>query len=217
MNPVKILIADDHTMMAQMWGAFLSKSENFEVVDQVHACSTLKEALLNHPIDIVLLDILLSDGSSLDVIKELKNLSPTTKFLAVSGYADLGMVKKAIAVGVDGYLTKTSTLDEMKDAMQVVLNGGRYLSKEVEDLLPTELSDTSDLTNKGLLTKKEKQVAYWVYKGLSAKDIAEKLGISFKTVEVHRHHIYQKLGIQKSAKLMLYVQEHPHLFSDVSS
>ena len=217
MNPVKILIADDHTMMAQMWGVFLSKSENFEVVDQVHACSTLKEALLNHPIDIVLLDILLSDGSSLDVIKELKNLSPTTKFLAVSGYADLGMVKKAIAVGVDGYLTKTSTLDEMKDAMQVVLNGGRYLSKEVEDLLPTELSDTSDLTNKGLLTKKEKQVAYWVYKGLSAKDIAEKLGISFKTVEVHRHHIYQKLGIQKSAKLMLYVQEHPHLFSDVSS
>jgi len=217
MNPVKILIADDHTMMAQMWGAFLSKSENFEVVDQVHACSALKEALLNHPIDIVLLDILLSDGSSLDVIKELKNLSPTTKFLAVSGYADLGMVKKAIAVGVDGYLTKTSTLDEMKDAMQVVLNGGRYLSKEVEDLLPTELSDTSDLTNKGLLTKKEKHVAYWVYKGLSAKDIAEKLGISFKTVEVHRHHIYQKLGIQKSAKLMLYVQEHPHLFSDVSS
>lgn len=217
MNPVKILIADDHTMMAQMWGVFLSKSENFEVVDQVHACSTLKEALLNHPSDIVLLDILLSDGSSLDVIKELKNLSPTTKFLAVSGYADLGMVKKAIAVGVDGYLTKTSTLDEMKDAMQVVLNGGRYLSKEVEDLLPTELSDTSDLTNKGLLTKKEKQVAYWVYKGLSAKDIAEKLGISFKTVEVHRHHIYQKLGIQKSAKLMLYVQEHPHLFSDVSS
>ncbi|MFN5334807.1 MAG: response regulator [Bacteroidota bacterium] len=216
MNPVKILIADDHTMMAQMWGAFLSKSEIYKVVDQVSSCLALKEALQSYPIDIVLLDILLSDGSSLDMIKELKILSPTTKFLAVSGYADVGTVKKAFAFGVDGYLTKTSTLEEMKEAMQVVLNGEIYRGKEVEDLFSHELSDTSDVTEKSLLTKKERQVAYWVYKGLSAKDIAEKLGISFKTVEVHRHHIYQKLGIQKSAKLMLYVQEHPHLFSDVA-
>jgi len=202
-------------MMAQMWGAFLSKSEMYKVVDQVSSCLALKEALQNNSFDIVLLDILLSDGSSLDIIKELKILSPATKFLAVSGYADAGTVKKAFAVGVDGYLTKTSTLEEMKEAMQVVLKGDIYRSKEIEELLPHDLSDTSDITGKSLLTKKERQVAYWVYKGLSAKDIAEKLGISFKTVEVHRHHIYQKLGIQKSAKLMLYVQEHPHLFSDV--
>lgn len=216
MNPVKILIAEDHTMMAQMWGAFLSKSESYKVVDQVSSCVALKEALENNPIDIVLLDILLSDGSSLDLIKELKKISPTTKFLAVSGFIDAGTVKKAFTVGVNGYLTKTSTLEEMKEALRVVLAGEIYRSKEVEELLPYELTETSDITEKSILTKKEKQVAYWVYKGLSAKDIAEKLGISFKTVEVHRHHIYQKLGIQKSAKLMLYVQEHPHLFSDVA-
>ncbi len=204
-------------MMAQMWGAFLSKSETYQVVDQVSSCVALKEALSNNQIDIVLLDILLSDGSSLDMIKELKKISQTTKFLAVSGYADAGTVKKAFALGVDGYLTKTSTLDEMKTAIQQVLRGDIYRSKEIEALLPSELSEISESPDIIMLTKREKQVAYWVYKGLSAKDISEKLGISFKTVEVHRHHIYQKLGIQKSAKLMLYVQEHPHLFNDVSS
>jgi DNA-binding NarL/FixJ family response regulator len=215
MNPVKILIADDHTMMAQMWGAFLSKSDNYEVVDRVSSCEALKEALAEYPIDVVLLDIVLADGSSLDIFPALKKISPATRFLAVSGFTDAGTVKRAFAVGVHGYLTKTSTLEEMNAALQTVLEGKIYVSKEVEEVLQYDASE-GDQASKDLLTRKEKQVAYWVYKGLSAKDIADKLGISFKTVEVHRHHIYQKLGIQKSSMLMLYVQEHMHLFSDIA-
>lgn len=216
MNPVKLLIADDHTMMAQMWGDFLSKSDTYVVVDKVSSCEELKSALADYQPDIVLLDLLLSDGSALDILGMLKQISPSAKFLAVSGYADKATVKRAFAFGVDGYLTKTSTLEEMKEAINCVIEGKEYRCKDVEDILSDELTEEVDLSKKNPLTKKEKQVAYWVYRGLSAKDIAEKLGISFKTVEVHRHHIYQKLGIQKSAKLMLYVQDNPHLFSDVA-
>jgi DNA-binding NarL/FixJ family response regulator len=216
MNSVKLLIADDHTMMAQMWGDFLSKSDTYEVVDKVSSREELKNALEMHHPDIVLLDILLSDGSTLDILGSLKKISPATKFLAVSGYADTTTVHRAFVVGVEGYLSKTSTLEEMKAAISVVLEGSKYYCKDIEMFLPDLIAEENERDHKALLTKKEKQVAYWVYKGLSAKDIAEKLGISFKTVEVHRHHIYQKLGIQKSAKLMLYVQENPHLFSDVA-
>jgi two-component system invasion response regulator UvrY len=220
MKPARILIADDHILIAEMWSALLSSKEKYQVVDKVNTCQQLKEAVQRlHP-DIVLLDIVLSDGSSLDILAELKKVSPGTKFLAVSAHTDLATVKKSFGAGVDGYFTKTSTLDELDEAMHMVLEGNSYQCKEVRDLFTDADADIQDKksgdVNKALLTRKEKQVAYLVYEGLSAKDIAQKLGVSFKTVEVHRHHIYQKLGIQKASKLIWYVKENLHLFSDVN-
>jgi DNA-binding NarL/FixJ family response regulator len=101
----------------------------------------------------------------------------------------------------------------MDEAIGSILSGHQYRCREIIDLVMLDAEET--LSVKSLLTRKEKQVAYLVYKGLSAKDIAEKLGVSYKTVEVHRHHIYQKLGIQKASMLMLYVKDNLHLFSDV--
>jgi DNA-binding NarL/FixJ family response regulator len=220
MKPTLILIADDHVLIAEMWSALLSSKDKYEVIDKVNSCSQLKEAIPRlHP-DIVLLDIVLSDGSSLDILADLKKVSPDTKFLAVSAHTDLATVKKSFAAGVDGYFTKTSTLDELDEAIHTILEGQSFQCKEVRDLFKDADADIQDKksgdVNKALLTRKEKQVAYLVYEGLSAKDIAQKLGVSFKTVEVHRHHIYQKLGIQKASKLIWYVKENLHLFSDVN-
>ena len=219
MSPVKILIADDHTMIAQMWGLFLSNEKEFQVLERVDNRKDLMNAVTLLQPDIVLLDIVLSDGSSLDILSTLKQKSPHTKYLAVSAYADISTVRMSFAAGVHGYLTKTSALPEMHEAIASVMKGEVYYCKEINEMMLADLANELD-KEKGKagsdLTKKEKQVAYLVYKGLSAKDIAEKLGVSFKTVEVHRHHIYQKLGIQKAAKLLWYVKENLHLFSDVN-
>jgi two-component system invasion response regulator UvrY len=220
MKPVRILIADDHVLIAEMWSALLSSKEKYEVIDKVNSCGQLMEAVQRlHP-DIVLLDIILSDGSSLDILAELKKVSPDTRFLAVSAHTDLATVKRSFTAGVDGYFTKTSTLEELDEAIHAILEGHSYQCKEVRNLIMDAEADIQDNkpgdVNKALLTRKEKQVAYLVYEGLSAKDIAQKLGVSFKTVEVHRHHIYQKLGIQKASRLIWYVKENLHLFSDVN-
>jgi len=220
MKPVRILIADDHVLIAEMWSALLSSKEKYEVIDKVNSCGQLMEAVQRlHP-DIVLLDIILSDGSSLDILAELKKVSPDTRFLAVSAHTDLATVKRSFAAGVDGYFTKTSTLEELDEAIHAILEGHSYQCKEVRNLIMDAEADIQDNkpgdVKKALLTRKEKQVAYLVYEGLSAKDIAQKLGVSFKTVEVHRHHIYQKLGIQKASRLIWYVKENLHLFSDVN-
>jgi DNA-binding NarL/FixJ family response regulator len=190
------------------------------VIDKVNTCKQLADAVMRlHP-DIVLLDIVLSDGSSLDILPALKTESPDTKFLAVSAYTDLATIKRSFAAGVDGYFTKTSTLDELDVAIRTLLEGHTYHCKEVSGIIADAETDILEgkagEASKALLTRKEKQVAYLVYEGLSAKDIAQKLGVSFKTVEVHRHHIYQKLGIQKASKLIWYVKENLHLFSDVN-
>jgi DNA-binding NarL/FixJ family response regulator len=214
MSVIKILIADDHTMIAQMWGAFLSNGTKYEVVDKVNSRKDLQEAVVQYQPDVVLLDIALSDGSSLDILPALSKQSPHTKYLVVSAYADVATVQKSFAAGAHGYLTKTSTLEEMDEAIGFILSGHQYRCREIKELTLQE--EDENLSGKSLLTRKEKEVAYLVYKGLSAKDIAEKLGVSFKTVEVHRHHIYQKLGIQKASMLMLYVKDNEHLFSDVN-
>jgi DNA-binding NarL/FixJ family response regulator len=215
-----LIIADDHKLIADMWASVLTSSGVASVETKVTNCRELLEKTKEIKPDIVLLDILLADGSSLDYVKELKKLSPKTKYLVVSAYTDLATIKQSFALGVDGYLTKTSSLQEITEAITEVKNGKKFQCREVQDLISTVfLEDKQTLIgNKKRveLTKKEKEIAYLIYKGLSAKDIAAKLGVSSKTVDVHRHHIYQKLGIKKLSRLIWYVQENQHLFSNVS-
>ena len=215
-----LIIADDHKLIADMWASVLTSNGVASVETKVTNCRELLEKTKEIKPDIVLLDILLADGSSLDYVKELKKLSPKTKYLVVSAYTDLATIKQSFALGVDGYLTKTSSLQEITEAITEVKNGKKFQCREVRDLISTVfLEDKQTLIgNKKRveLTKKEKEIAYLIYKGLSAKDIAAKLGVSSKTVDVHRHHIYQKLGIKKLSRLIWYVQENQHLFSNVS-
>ncbi len=215
-----LIIADDHKLIADMWASVLTSSGVASVETKVTNCRELLEKTKEIKPDIVLLDILLADGSSLDYVKELKKLSPKTKYLVVSAYTDLATIKQSFALGVDGYLTKTSSLQEITEAITEVKNGKKFQCREVQDLISTVfLEDKQTLIGNQKrveLTRKEKEIAYLIYKGLSAKDIAAKLGVSSKTVDVHRHHIYQKLGIKKLSRLIWYVQENQHLFSNVS-
>jgi len=221
MLKTSIVIADDHKLIADMWGAVLSASGTCTIEASVGTCKELQEQVKLHKPEIVLLDIVLADGSSLDCLPCLKKLSPKSKFLIVSAYTDLPTIKQAFATGADGYLTKTSSLKEITEAIEDVKSGKKYQCREVQSLISSVfLEDKKSLTGEKKreeLTKKEKEIAYLIYKGLSAKDIAAKLGVSSKTVDVHRHHIYQKLGLKKLSKLIWYVQENLHLFSDVAA
>jgi len=218
MKNTSLIIADDHKLIAEMWGAVLSASGAASVKASVSTCKELKEQVEAIKPEIVLLDIVLADGSSLDHLTELKKRSPKTKYLVVSAYTDLPTIKKAFSEGVDGYLTKTSSLQEITEAINQVKSGKKYQCREVQMLISSIfLEDKKSLTGENQrpeLTRKEKEIAYLIYKGLSAKDIAAKLGVSSKTVDVHRHHIYKKLGLNKLSRLIWYVQENLHLFSD---
>lgn len=218
MEKITFIIADDHVLIAEMWSALLSSNPAYEVKAKVKTCQELGRMVALHKPDIVILDIALSDGSSLGMIPELRTTSPLTRYLAVSAYSDLPTVKKAFSSGVNGYMTKTSSLPEISDAITALMAGKKYQCREIQNVISGMFLD-SDADGKALtrqpLTKKELQIAYLIYKGLTAKEIAEQIGLSSKTVNVHRHNIYQKLGIQKVTRLIMYVQQNLHLFTNV--
>ena len=216
--PVKILIAEDHMLIAEMWHTLLSKQDGYQVQGKYGKVQEVIDATATLQPDILLLDIALADGSGLDIIPRLKKASPSTKYLVVSAYTDFPTVKKAFTSGAHGYITKTSSLAEMMQAIEEVLSGKTYRCREIQEMISgIFLNDaTEEATNQSqVLTKKEKQVSYLICKGLSAKEIAGKLGVSSKTIDVHRYHIYQKLGINKSIQLIRYIQDNQHLFTEV--
>lgn len=218
MKPLRILIADDHVLIAEMWQMLLESTQKYSVISRVSDCETLVASVKELRPDVVLLDIALSDGSSLDRVQELKNVAPFTKYLVVSAYTDLATIKKAFGSGVHGFITKTSGLQEVNEAISSIVQGKKFQCKEVQDAVAGFLLGGNEVpTNKTqALTQKEREIAYLVYKGFSSRQIGEHLKISAKTVEVHRHHIYQKLGLNKSAQLMWFVQNNMHLFTDVA-
>jgi DNA-binding NarL/FixJ family response regulator len=218
LTPIKILIAEDHVLIAEMWNAVLGKNREYKIVGKTSSkADTVTEAKVQQP-DVVLLDIALSDGSGLDIIPEIKQVSPHTKFLIVSAHTDFPTVKKAFSAGVYGYITKTSPLSEMMQAINDVVAGKNYRCREVQELISgiffNDNADAGDVSAK-YLTKKEKKVAYLLYKGLSAREIAEQLELSSKTIDTHRYNIYQKLQIKKSVQLIKYIDVNQHLFTEV--
>ncbi|MFZ9717732.1 MAG: response regulator [Chitinophagaceae bacterium] len=216
--PVKILIAEDHVLIAETWNTLLNQQEGYEVLGKYGKTQEVIDATASLQPDIVLLDIALADGSGLDIIARLKKAAPSAKHLVVSAYADFATVKKAFMAGANGYITKTSSLAEMMHAIEEVMAGKTYRCREIQEMISgIFLSDATEevTTQSQVLTKKEKQVSYLICKGYSAKEIAGKLGVSSKTIDVHRYHIYQKLGINKSIQLIRYIQDNQHLFTEV--
>lgn len=215
---ISILIAEDHVLIAEMWNAVLGRSKDYKIVAKTSSKEeTVAETTIHKP-DVILLDIALSDGSGLDIIPQIKQASPQTKLLAVSAHTDFPTVKQAFAAGVFGYITKTSPLSEMMTAINDVVAGKSYRCREVQELISgiffNDSSDNIDTATK-YLTKKEKKVAYLFYKGLSAREIADQLELSSKTIDTHRYNIYQKLQIKKSVQLIKYIDANQHLFTEV--
>ena len=205
-------------LIAEMWHTLLNKQEGYSVLGKYGKIQEVMDATATHQPEVVLLDIALADGSGLDIIPKLKKASPGTKFLVVSAYADFPTVKKAFNSGAHGYITKTSSLAEMMQAIEEVIAGKTFRCREIQEMISgIFLNDATEevAVQSQVLTKKEKQVSYLICKGLSAKEIAGKLGVSSKTIDVHRYHIYQKLGINKSIQLIRYIQENQHLFTEV--
>lgn len=215
---ISILIAEDHVLIAEMWNAVLGRSKDYKIVAKTSSKEeTVAETTLHKP-DVILLDIALSDGSGLDIIPQIKQASPQTKLLAVSAHTDFPTVKQAFAAGVYGYITKTSPLSEMMTAINDVVAGKTYRCREVQELISgiffSDSAENIDAATK-YLTKKEKKVAYLFYKGLSAREIADQLELSSKTIDTHRYNIYQKLQIKKSVQLIKYIDANQHLFTEV--
>ncbi len=205
MEPISILIADDHKLIRDTWSFILNNDQRFKVVAE---CSNGEEAIdqaINKRPQIVLMDINMTPVSGLEATKQIRKVSPGSKVIGVSMHSQPAYAKKMLQIGAKGYVTKNSSRDEMFKAILEVHKGNRYICDEVKNILSEQIMDDGPSQGINALSERELQIVKLIKEGFSSKEISVQLNISLKTVEVHRHNILKKLSLKNSAALVNYI------------
>lgn len=206
MKRTTILIVDDHTLIRETWSLLFGRHEHLEVVAEVGNGEKAVEIARDMRPNIVLLDINMIPLNGFDVLKLIRKQSPGSKVIAVSMHSQPAYAKKMLRMGARGYVTKNSTRQEMLDAIEEVLNGNIYICQEVKNILSEQmLGEEENVNGLNQLSEREIEVINYIRDGLSSKEIADKLAISIKTIDVHRHNIFKKLKVKNTASLIHFI------------
>jgi two-component system invasion response regulator UvrY len=205
MAKISIMIVDDHTLIRETWSFLLGRDENFEVIAEVGEGEQAVEIAKQKRPNIVLLDINMVPLNGFDILKLIRKFSPGSKVIAVSMHSQPAYAKKMLRLGAKGYVTKNSPRQEMIDAIKDVNTGNIYICQEVKNILSDQMLGEDEGTGLNQLSEREIEVINQIKDGHSSKEIADRLGISIKTVEVHRHNILKKLKVKNTASLINFI------------
>lgn len=207
MKKIRIVIVDDHKLIREMWRKLLAIKPEMEIIAESGAFEEAIELIKQYHPDIVLLDITLADASGMDAVPLIRKFSPATRIIAISMHNQPSFAKRMLALGAKGYVTKNSAQEEVFAAMEQVMKGKSYVCSEIKDILSDQVLSDGDAVNKGIkdLSLREIEIIKYIKRGLLSKEIADKLHISIKTVEVHRHNILKKLNLRNVAALINYI------------
>lgn len=204
MKPIRVVLADDHTLVLAGIRGLLTKLDGVEVVGEAadgHETLRLAEAL--RP-DIVLLDIAMPGMNGLEVAQRLSELDPAIRVIILSMHASEEYVLRALRAGAAAYLLKDSAVAELELAIRAVVRGETYLSppvsKRVVDEYVSRTGGTPDPLDS--LTPRQREILQLVAEGHTSKDIAQRLGLSYRTVETHRNQMMKRLGVTDIAGLV---------------
>ncbi len=207
MSKVKVIIVDDHFLVRVGLRNTLT-APNFGLdVEIVAEAASMAEfyALLDDGVDadIVLLDIVLPDGSGLDIARRLCDEYPAIKILILSAENSDEVIEKMMSINIGGFISKGATTVEIRRAIENIMDDVEYFGKDIARLMHSVKVSKSALCESNF-TDKELEVLRLAAQGVYAKEIADKLGISPKTVSVHKNRIFKKLGINNSVELVHY-------------
>jgi DNA-binding NarL/FixJ family response regulator len=200
----RILLVDDHPVVREGIRNRLEAEPDFAVVGEVGDSSRVIDATRElHP-DVVVLDYVMPKANGMQVAQKMSQVVPDTRIIMYSMYSDEAYVARALTYGVRGYVAKRSVTDELVKAIHSVMQGERYLSpphsnESIEEYMR---AGSKELALWQTLTPREREVAGLIVEGLSSREIADKLGISERTVETHRSHIRKKLGARSMAEMV---------------
>lgn len=203
MGKTRLYFIDDHKMVIDMWSTLLGADQRYEIVGKANDGETALSEIKDLYPNIILLDISMPGLAGVPLLKQIKALLPSVKVLAVSMHTNMATVKNVLHNGARGYVSKTSTYDEMIAAIEAVKNGENYLSSDIKDQIVGNLirNDESE-PDINTLTRRELEIAQLIKEGLTSKEISERLYISLRTVEVHRHNLFKKLNVRNAAGLI---------------
>jgi DNA-binding NarL/FixJ family response regulator len=201
------LVADDHHVVRLGLRALLEAEPDLQVVGEASNGQETKALVERLKPDILLLDLMMPGLNGLEVARQVKQLSPKTRVVVLSMHANEAYVVQAMRYGVEGYVLKQSNMFEVVTAIRNVISGQDYLSSaftEQDITAYKEKVKTATLDPYEALTPREREVLQLAAEGLTNPQIAEKLALSPRTVEMHRGNLTRKLGLRTQTELVRY-------------
>lgn len=203
--PIRVLVADDHSVVRQGIRHVLEGAEEFAIVAEAENGNEVAELVAQSKPDVVVLDISMPGLSGIEVTAVLRKRFPKCRVLILSMYDNQEYVLEAVRSGAHGYLLKDTAADDLATAIRSIHSGEAFYSPPIAAKLAAavkgDFSDKDDTGELASLTTREREVLRGIARGLTNKDIATQLGISPRTVETHRESLMRKLGIRHVAGL----------------
>jgi len=188
---MKIFLTDDHAILLGGLIKILSTEDDFEVVGSAGSVKSTLEELTRLNVDLLITDYNLPDDDGLSLIRRVKQKYPAIKIIVLSMHEEAHLIKEVLKEGVDGYLLKKDSHQELINAVRAVKEGKVYLSSDVNAMLMRGLHHNEE---QRLLTDREREILKLISKEYTNRMIAEELYISERTVETHRKNIFRKTG-----------------------
>jgi two-component system response regulator NreC len=201
-EPIRVLLADDHTLVRGGVRKILEAHSDLRVVGEAADGAAALSALASAKPDVLVLDLTMPGMDGFEVLTRARGLAPALKVLVLTMHAGPEVVARAIECGADGYLLKDSAVQDLVAGIRAVMGGGSYYSPPIQAQLG-EIVRARAETRRLLqgLTEREREVLVLVAQGLSTKEIAARFDISPRTIETHRANLMRKLGLKSVARL----------------
>ena len=200
----KILIVDDHPVLRRGLASLIESEPDLAVCGEAASCEAALAAVRDRRPDLVIVDLQLEGGDGLDLVKDLKQRHPALPALVLSMHDESVYAERALRAGARGYVTKQQLDETVLAAIRRLLAGETWMSPELEAQLAQQFLGGRTLQGGSpldALSDRELEVFRWIGRGRSTRQIAESLHLSVKTIESHREHIRDKLGIESTAEL----------------
>lgn len=204
-RPIRVVLADDHTLVRATLSAWLRSPGGMEVVAEVGGADDAFDACLKFHPEVVVLDIDMPGLQAFDAARKIRSRCPNTRVLFLSGFMNDRYIESALAAGAQAYITKGEQPQAVADAIRQVMQGKTYFSPEIRSRLifeGTEVKlDPSNATKASLLTLREVEVLRYIARGMAKKEIATTMHLSVKTIDNHCTSMMNKLDIHDRVEL----------------
>lgn len=207
MKPASVIIMDEHPIVRMSIEVLLEKNSNIQVVLKTDDNRTAVDYLRTYPVDLVILDIELPGTDGFTLLKRIKSIQENTKILFLSSKSESFYTGRAIRAGANGFVSKRKDLNDIYNAVKMILSGYSFFPSETLNFISNTSSRKGE-HNDMPLSNREVTVLRYLANGLSNKEIAEQLLLSNKTISAHKANIFSKLGLHTIVELIDYAKVH---------
>lgn len=213
---IRIVVADDHTIVREGLKQILAAAGDLEVVGEAQDGFEVIQRVRELEFDLLLLDMSMPGKSGIELIKLVRAEKPKLRILVLSMHEEHQYAVRAIRAGAAGYLTKESASRQLVEAIRKVAGGGAFISSAVAEQLALGAMPDAQGPLHASLSDREFQVFCMLAEGKSVSDIAERLNLSVKTVSTHKANILQKMNMTTAGELIRYAIAHRLVEDDTS-